>query len=230
MKNTDLSVVLISWTSSQPDYRINLLKRTLDSLKRCTEIPYTLVVVDNGGKEQTAFLRTIEPDIHIINKVNVGPGVARNQGGVATDSKYIAFIDNDLRFYSAWLSDSISILDKFRDQKFIVVPTQSGPMKQRLNFLEEAADYELWRMAAGYCMVMPRTAFEEVGRWVSSEVHAIEDREWGNRAFSKGWKFFWPRNGSVRHMGRYKSFDKKKFLVNGVWVTLSHGKVQESTA
>ncbi len=56
---TDLSVVLISWCPAPADYRLGLLRETVASLRECTEIAYQFVCVDNGGAEQTEYLRTV---------------------------------------------------------------------------------------------------------------------------------------------------------------------------
>lgn len=220
----DISVIVITWSPAhQADYRLALLRQTLTSLRACTDPPYTLVVVDNGEEPQTQYLRTIQPDIHIVNRVNQGPGVARNQGALVTQSRYLAFIDNDVVFYPGWLKTSVDLLAQYPDRKFIVAPTRSGPMKnQRRNFIERWEDgHELWRVSGGYCLVMPRTAFEEIGLWTSSDLEPVEDREYAYRAQDKGYVYIWPPGGFVRHAGRYKSFNKHALLVGGQWIVPS---------
>jgi len=215
MTKDDVSVVLITWAMDET--RMNLVRNTIESLRKNTQIEFTFIAVDNGPATQTDYLRTVKPDIHIINRINQGPGEARTQGASVTNSKYIVHIDNDLQFYPGWLEASIALLEQFPDKKLIAVPTRSSPMKNQINKIGMLdGRYELWSMAGGYCWVVPRSAFNEIGRW--SKTDPIEDRDYCDRAVALGYAYIWVPGGCVLHKGKYKSFDKKKRLVNGVWV------------
>ncbi len=150
--------------------------------------------------------------------MNPGPGIARNQGALATQSKYIAFLDSDVLLYPGWLANAISVLEKFPDRKLIVVPTRFTSWKNPVNRVGDLeGGYELWRMASGYCQIMPRTAFQEVGLWCNSYTNPIEDRDWFNRAAMLGWSVVWPPGGFVRHMGKCSTFNRHGLQHRGVF-------------
>jgi len=216
MTKDDVSVVLITWAMDET--RMNLVRNTIKSLRKNTQMEYTFVVVDNGPDAQTDLIRSLKPDIHIINQINQGPGEARTQGASITNSKYIAHIDNDIELYPGWLEQSIATLERFPDKKLIAGPARSMLMKKRPQHKMGVLDggYELWSLCPSYCWVMPRSAFNEVGRW--SKTDPIEDREYCNRAVALGWAYIWFPGAFVLHMGKYKSFSKRKRLVNGVWI------------
>jgi len=218
MKNTNVSIVLITWAPNAR--RLKLLEQTVQRLRECTYEPYTLIMVDNGPADQTAVIRSMDPDVHIVNKVNVGPGAARNQGAAVARTPYVAFVDNDLWFYRDWLADSLVALRRFPGQ--IAHPARSNPMRRSANFIETLADgYERWAMVAGWCWVMEKATFAEVGDFRTSDVEPVEDREWANRARNKGHMFIWPPGGFVRHRHGPKGFPKDQRLIDGQWLPVA---------
>lgn len=215
-----VSVILISWGPTA--LRMKMLRQTIAGLRQCTKIPYQFIIVDNGPVEHTEYIRLVQPDVHIVNPVNLGPGVARNMGAQAATTPYLAFIDNDLGFYDGWLERALSLLTEFETEfpHAIVAPGRSKPMKRRCHQLGERDGCELYGLAAGWCLVMRKATFDCVGPFLGSDVHPIEDREWGYRARRHGGIFLCPAGPKVRHRGgrHRKMWKKKQRLIDGQWI------------
>ncbi len=209
----DCSIVMIS----QAEYpkRLKLLKNTLYSLVARTLYSYELIVVDNGPKEQTEFLKTWSLDKHIINKVNLGMGRPRNQGAALSDSEYLCFIDNDLIFREGWLTESIELLKKYKDEKIIVAPMRTIPMKKKYNQVGELDGYTLWPRAGSGCLVFRRKDYNEIGDWANV---AETGREYGRRARENGYSYLLLKKPKVKHIGRTRTWARRSKLKDGKWV------------
>lgn len=206
------SVVLISWAPSE--YRMALLKYTVESLRKTTEIPYIFVVIDNGPTEQTNYLNSIEPDIHILPQKNIGVGAARNMGAAVTNSKYIAFIDNDIQLCDGWLSHCISLLERYEDRKLIATPMKSSPLRFKKNLVGPLDENFLYRRASGCCLVMRRRDYYAIGEWTKKN---LVGGDYCERAVAMGYSYIWYPTGTARHKGRVASYHYRDTLVNGVW-------------
>src|SRR5512146_1152071 len=177
MSTIDVSIVLTTWATNE--YRMKLLRETVESLRANTTVPYQLVVVDNGDEKQTEYVKSICPDVHIINEVNQGPGVGRNQGAAATDTPYLVFVDNDVCFCPGWLEASLEVFRKFPDRKIIVQPGKSRTMSHKYSWTGELLPgYLTYTMAGAWLWVLKRETFVDVGPFISNELDPVEDRNW----------------------------------------------------
>lgn len=209
----DCSIVMI--TQAESLRRMKRLKHTLESLRKQTDYPHNLVVVDNGPKEQTDYLRTQNVDTHIINKVNMGMGYPRNQGANISNGKWLAFIDNDIQFKQSWLTDCIELLDKYKDRKLIATPLHTLPMKNPGWQLGELDGYTLWKRAGSGCLVMKRTTFGDIGQW--SNV-AECGRDYCDRANDNGYSYIRLKELKARHCDRSRTWKRKSKIVDGKWI------------
>ena len=99
--------------------------QTLDVLKTClgsiwahTDLPYDLLVFDNGScQEAIDFLTEAQDEgkiqYLILAEKNLGKGGAWNVILNAAPGEIIAYSDNDAYFYPGWLSKSLAILETF---------------------------------------------------------------------------------------------------------------------
>jgi glycosyltransferase involved in cell wall biosynthesis len=211
---------MISWSPN--DYRLNLLKQSLASLRACTPGPHALVVVDNGPPAQTDWLRTQDLDIHCINRVNQGVGISRNQGARLTESDYLAFVDSDILFFPDWLTICVGLLERFPNEKLIATARKTTPMRQRKYFAGLLEDCELWRRCAGMCLVMRRETYLALGGFsLKSNVGHV----FCETARANGYHFLWHPSCVARHLGKKKSYDYRRTLVNGEW--MDNGKPEQ---
>lgn len=204
----DVSIVMITWRPN--DYRQEVMKRCFASLKAITKHPYILVVVDNGPE----FLNSQGIDIHFMNDVNIGIAKSRNMGAEATDTKYIAFIDDDLILCEGWLGECISALEKYPNRKLIATPRKTSPMKHKKYFRGDLDEYQLWSRSSGQCMVMKRIDFEIIGLWKNINTPG---GNYCKRLHHKKYSFIWHSTWSGRHLGKKPSYNYRNKLVNGIW-------------
>lgn len=213
-KTATATVVMIAWSPNNK--RLKIMKGCVNSLKQYTKHSYKWVVVDNGPAEQTEYIRSMLPDIHIQNKANQGPPMSRNAGAFVTESDYIAFVDNDVEFYENWLTDSIALLEKYPVRKLIAVPTNCPIMRRPTNLLGKLDDCNLARFAGSACWIMKRRSFREIGPWSNSTPN---DVDYSIRAVALGYEFICPEKGPfVRHLAWHNRTFKGGFhFVDGEW-------------
>lgn len=97
---------------------LNVLKTCLGSIWANTDLPYDLLVFDNGScpevkdylKEQVEAGKI---QYLILSEKNLGKGGAWNILLDGAPGEIIAFTDNDCYFYPGWLSNSVKLLEEF---------------------------------------------------------------------------------------------------------------------
>jgi len=97
---------------------LDVVKACLRSIWEHTDLPYELLVFDNGScQELLDFLRDSQHQgrIHylMLSKRNLGKGGAWNVIFQAAPGDVIAYADSDALFYPGWLSRSMEILETF---------------------------------------------------------------------------------------------------------------------
>ncbi len=103
---------------------LDVVSRTLDSLRESVRIPYDLLVFDNGScAEMRDFLlqRQGRGDIQylLLSERNLGKCGAWNVIFAAAPGELIMYCDQDVHFSSGWLEQSLAILDAFPDAAMI---------------------------------------------------------------------------------------------------------------
>jgi glycosyltransferase involved in cell wall biosynthesis len=97
---------------------LEVLKTCLGSIWANTDLPYDLLVFDNGScQEAIDFLTETQDEgkiqYLILSGKNMGKGGAWNIMLNAAPGEIIAYSDNDAYFYPGWLSKSVHILESF---------------------------------------------------------------------------------------------------------------------
>ena len=97
---------------------LNVLKACLGSIWQNSDLPYDLLVFDNGRcKEAVDFLQESEREgkiqYLILSEKNLGKGGAWNIMLQAAPGDIVAYGDNDVYYYPNWLSNSIDVLESF---------------------------------------------------------------------------------------------------------------------
>ena len=97
---------------------LDVVKACLRSIWENTDLPYELLVFDNGScQELLDFLRDSQHEgwIHylMLSKQNLGKGGAWNVMFQAAPGEVVAYADSDALFYPGWLSRSMEILETF---------------------------------------------------------------------------------------------------------------------
>jgi glycosyltransferase involved in cell wall biosynthesis len=97
---------------------LDVLKTCLGSIWENTDLPYDLLVFDNGScQEVIDFLTDAQDEGKIqyllLSEKNMGKGGAWNVMLNAAPGEIIAYTDNDAYFYPGWLAKSVHILETF---------------------------------------------------------------------------------------------------------------------
>ncbi|MCJ7622653.1 MAG: glycosyltransferase family 2 protein [Anaerolineaceae bacterium] len=97
---------------------LDILRTCLVSIYKTTEIPYDLLVFDNGSCSLVKrFLQTENDEGRIqylfLSENNLGKGGAWNMILSGAPGEIIAYADNDCLFYKGWLTRSMEILETY---------------------------------------------------------------------------------------------------------------------
>ena len=111
---SDISVIIPTADREQ------LLRRAVDSVLMQSISPSKIIVVDNGVNEVN--IQFDDPRVVIVRTApRIGPGRSRNIGTRSSDTKYIAFLDDDDWWDSGYIENTIK---KFQDTNADVVVGQ----------------------------------------------------------------------------------------------------------
>jgi GT2 family glycosyltransferase len=91
-----LSVVVLAWDN------LVLTQRFVESVRRHTDVPYELVVVDNGSAPEAAAYAAAAGDTTVLNPTNQGFSVGMKQGMKASRGTWVAFCNNDTVLPPRW--------------------------------------------------------------------------------------------------------------------------------
>lgn len=96
MESPLLSVVVAAWN------QLELTRRCVASVRANTDVPYELIVVDNGSDKAAAAFAAEAADLPILNDTNRGFAPAMNQGLAAAGGTFVAFVNNDTLLPPLW--------------------------------------------------------------------------------------------------------------------------------
>ena len=81
------------------------LKLCIESIKECTDMPYNLIVVNNGTDEETHQYLQNQPNITYIKKDKLTFAQANNIGIQAGTAKYVCLLNDDTIVSRGWLGE-----------------------------------------------------------------------------------------------------------------------------
>jgi GT2 family glycosyltransferase len=93
-----LSIVVLAWDN------LEYTQRFVESVRQHTDVPYELIIVDNGSKWEPAHYADAAADHPILNDDNLGFARGMNQGLEVARGEYVAFCNNDTVLPEAWAS------------------------------------------------------------------------------------------------------------------------------
>ena len=112
---------------------LDVLDKSLRSIRGTADVPYDLMVFDNGsGTETVRYLEQQRDMGHIqylvLSDQNLGKGGAWNFIFAAAPGEIIAYCDSDALFYDGWLSSSLRILEGFPEVGMVTArPFRTSP-------------------------------------------------------------------------------------------------------
>lgn len=93
-----------------PTYnRVELLKETVNSVRRQSFRDFELIVVNDGSSDGTAEWLDTQPDIRHLDRENSGIAASRNAGAAIAAGQWFAFLDHD----DLWAQDKLEVQATF---------------------------------------------------------------------------------------------------------------------
>ena len=169
-----------------PTYnRVHLLERSLDSALGQTLAADEIIVVDDGSTDNTvATLKSMYPEVKLIQQDNLGVSAARNTGISAARHEWIALLDSDdvwhenkLERQITALKDAPEYLICHSDEIWI----RNGVRVNQMNKHKKAGGH-IFQHCLPLCAISPsavmihRSLFEELGLF-DETLPACEDYE-----------------------------------------------------
>ena len=159
------------------------------------DLPFEIIVVDNGSREPPDFVTSQFPDTQLLRETTPGPGPARNLGANAATAPLLAFIDADCIAAPGWLTAIVAYFEAHPKTAFIggdirIRPAKAGQLTA-VEAYENVYSYQARRyveqlgFAATGNMAVRTDVFRAVGPF--GGIGTMEDTEWGKRATAMGY-------------------------------------------
>ncbi len=129
---------------------LDVLKASLDSMRKDAGLPFDLMVFDNGSCAEARDYLIAEKEAGriqylLLSEKNVGKGGAWNMILAGAPGEIIAYADSDILYYPKWLSRSVEILETFPNVGMVTArPYRTPPAfySSTLEWAEENASVE----------------------------------------------------------------------------------------
>jgi GT2 family glycosyltransferase len=231
-----ISVVVVTWN------RRDLLRSCLRSLTRQKlEQPFEVIVVDNGSDDSSSEMArgdfSENPTFRlrlIRNEVNAGFCAGNNQGFAASESEFVALLNNDAEAEPGWLA---ALVRAFEDRPQIGMAASKilvhedprridkaghliypdGQNRGRGTGELDAGQYDrieevLW--PDGCAAMYRRAMLDQIGGFDEDFFAYADDAELGLRARIAGWKcLYMPGARALHHRGATLGLRSERRLV-----------------
>lgn len=179
--------------------RLELTKRSFESLFQHTGNNYRLIVVDNGSTDGTVkYLKSmkrhqqdkgITVDLYL-NPDNTGIAMGRNRGLQIADQygdPWLATIDNDVEVPDGWLDECIDILTA--NTNFSVGVNMEEAIYPLVDKNGHTFQLKKQGNLGSACMVFSRRLHNSIGFFTTEyEKYGEEDADWGFRTRIAGYQ------------------------------------------
>lgn len=202
-----------------PSYNgLGLLRSCVESIRRHTEVPYEIIIVDNGSSDETVAYAVREKLVLFALPGNRGFPEACNRGMSIASGDQLLLLNNDVEVQPRWLSNMLAALWSASEVGLVgpVTNFASGRQQIDLPWAGEAdftslaermnrpdpAKWQEVRRLIGMCLLMKREVLENVGYLDErfSPGH-YEDDDYSYRARQRGYKLLVCGDTLVYHAG-----------------------------
>ena len=216
------SIVIL--THNQLEYT----RQCLESVRRLTDEPYELIVVDNASTDGTVdYLRAMDGVRLIVNDVNRGFPAAVDQGIAASRGSQVLLLNNDTVVTTGWLRRLLDALHS--DPKiglagpcsnFVGGPQQVGVRYDSVSELDGFAwdwgrDHHDLRIEinrlVGFCLLIRREVIDAIGLLDEQfGIGCFEDDDYTPRANQAGYRAVIAGDAFIHH------YDGRTFVGSGI--------------
>ncbi len=156
-----------------PTYnRVHLLERSLDSVLGQTQAADEIIVVDDGSTDNTvSTLKSMYPEVKLIQQDNLGVSAARNTGISSARHEWIALLDSDDVWHENKLERQITALKNAPEYLIChsdEIWIRNGVQVNQMNKHKKAGGH-IFQHCLPLCAISPsavmihRSLFEEIG-------------------------------------------------------------------
>ncbi|MGH9026659.1 MAG: glycosyltransferase, partial [Acidimicrobiia bacterium] len=158
----ELSIVVLAWDS------LRFTQLFAESVRRHTEVPYELIIVDNGSLWEAANYARSAADRAVLNAQNLGFSRGMNQGLEAARGRYVAFCNNDTILPEGWAGVLLATA-RANERAAIVVPALTAARNAATVRTEPGDSVEVIppfsAPPAAVVYVMPTDLVRRLGSW-----------------------------------------------------------------
>ena len=206
----EISVVLPCYNSHA------YLGETLDSIRAQTFRDFEIVLVDDGSDnpDTVKFIDDLDDDVHVVRQNNLGLSAARNTAFHHARGKYVLPLDCDDWLEPTYLETAHAQITSSPPKTVIfshlnVFGDVSGVLLKNYNFFEQ-----LFLNQLPYCLLMPKSAWYDLGGYDETMRQGYEDWEFNIRLGRHGY-FGAPMKAPLFHYrvsetGMLKSISRHK--------------------
>jgi glycosyltransferase involved in cell wall biosynthesis len=162
MSTPVLSVVVLAWDKA------DLTRRCLASIRAHTDVPYELIVVDNGSAAEGVAVATEGADRAVLNDTNLGFAAGMNQGLAEATGEFVAFVNNDTEVPAGWAGRLVGTFSDLPDAGLVLpaVTAAGNPYSVRDDVGDERIVVPRFReIPSGVLYVLPRPLAVAIGGW-----------------------------------------------------------------
>lgn len=197
--------------------QLEYTRACLSSLRRGADIPFRLVLVDNGSTDGTrGFLSGVKDAVVVMNEKNVGVAAAWNQGVSRTRGRWIVILNNDTVLPAGWLRRLVGFCER-RGVHLASPSMREGELNYDLeayaaDFVRAMGGRRRPGVADGACFAVERRVFDAIGGFDERFFPAsYEDADFFRRAKNAGFRIAVTGASFIHHFG----FTTQKGLAGG---------------
>lgn len=177
--------------------QLEYTKTCLESIKKHTQYPYRIIVVDDASdKETQVYLDDLDKKQKIVlirNETNLGWLKSANKGMCYAKAEYICLMNNDTLATDGWLTEMIDIAKKEKDIS-LVNPSWEKPKRVSLDNYASSikrfkGQYIETDWARGFCILIKRQVIDKIGYF--DEAYSpgyFDDHDFSVRAIKAGFR------------------------------------------
>jgi glycosyltransferase involved in cell wall biosynthesis len=207
-KNIPICISMVTW--NRPEFT----KRSIEAIKKNTNYPHRIHVIDNGSEGETQDMlwqmyTDQKIDLLLLLEENYGLEYAKNLGLDYVKSKYHISTDNDILPQKGWLEELVKLMDENPKYKAIALRPQiligSGNI-----FEGKKGDIVEYPHVPGYCRIMDTKLVKDIGGW-RNDLNEIDSEKFrqkrgheelyiSGKIRERGYKVGWARNVKCHHL------------------------------